>query len=538
MLHRTIAFAAALAALAPFSAFSADRRMSYDELASASDKVLLGSVGVKSSHWADDAHIYTEVMVYPDVTLKGTDQGPVLVQMLGGTVGDTTMSVSDGPELIAGQRVVVFLKQESGRFVVVGRAAGTVNAASPEAAEAVDSAAANTERVTGRRLLHERGLARQFLGRGAAPSGGAATAHAATQVGCYSTDGAKWGAASATYKIGAGIPASWNASIDASTSTWNNVGAAFRLVNDSSSVNELSYKDLVATYGSSYANTLAVTTTWSSTSTGQISKATIEINNSWPWNVTGDAGGPDVQNVLTHEFGHWMRLLDIYSPSTCSEVTMWGSAASGETKKRTLEQPDLDGFLSLYSGGGGTPAVGTPALLSPGNGVTGVAATAALSWSAASNAASYDVYLGTTASPAHVATVTGNAYQPAGLTAGATYYWRVVAKNTTTSSSSATFSFTVGEGLTGTPSGPTLVSPANGATSVSLTPLMQWTAVSGATGYDIYIGTNASPARIGTVSGTAVYVSGFRSGTLYYWKVVARTAAGSSSSTLASFTTN
>jgi len=38
-----------------------------------------------------------------------------------------------------------------------------------------------------------------------------------------------------------------------------------------------------------------------------------------------------------------MRLLDIYSPTTCSEVTMWGSAGYGETKKRTLEQADIDG---------------------------------------------------------------------------------------------------------------------------------------------------------------------------------------------------
>ena len=131
-------------------------------------------------------------------------------------------------------------------------------------------------------------------------------------------------------------------------------------MNDSSSVNELSLKDLVATYGSSYSNTFAVTTTWASTSTGIISKAAIEVNNKWSWSLNADPSGPDVQNILTHEFGHWLRLLDIYSPATCGDVTMWGSAAFGETKKRTLEQPDIDGFLSLYEG---TPAtVGAPVL--------------------------------------------------------------------------------------------------------------------------------------------------------------------------------
>ena len=126
-------------------------------------------------------------------------------------------------------------------------------------------------------------------------------------------------------------------------------GAAFKLVNDTSVVNELSYKDLVAAYGSSYANTFAVTTTWTSGSTGRITRATIEIGNKWPWATTGAANTADVQNILTHQFGHWMRLLDIYSPTTCSEVTMWGSAVYGETKKRTLEQADIDGLMSLYA---------------------------------------------------------------------------------------------------------------------------------------------------------------------------------------------
>ena len=67
---------------------------------------------------------------------------------------------------------------------------------------------------------------------------------------------------------------------------------------------------------------------------------------------------------------------------------------------------------------------------------------------------------------------------------------------------------------------------------------MQWTAVTGAQAYDIFIGTTPVPAPIGTVRGTAVTVSGFQSGTLYYWKIVARTASGSVTSPVASFRTN
>ena len=47
----TVSTALLIAALAPFPSEAANRRQSYDELAGASDKVVLGTVGVKSSHW-------------------------------------------------------------------------------------------------------------------------------------------------------------------------------------------------------------------------------------------------------------------------------------------------------------------------------------------------------------------------------------------------------------------------------------------------------------------------------------------------------
>jgi hypothetical protein len=536
MIHtELLAIAIISATLLPPAASAANRHQSYDELTAASDKVVLGTVGVKSSHWADDSLIYTDVVVSPDVTVKGAEEGAVVVRVLGGTVGDTRMAVSDGPEFPEGERVVLFLKRDAERFRVVGRAAGSIRASSPDAADALEGAFSEIERTSRQRLTHKRGLAGSYLSlssRTAQPlARSGATAAAVTTVGCYSVDGAKWGVASATYKIGVYIPANWSPSIDASTATWNSVGAGFRLLNDPGSTNELSYIDLVAKYGSSYANTYAVTTTWSSVSTSRISKATIEINTKWAWSIAGEPNMADVQNILTHEFGHWMRLLDIYSPSTCSEVTMWGTAPLGEIKKRTLEQSDIDGFLSLYGGGS---ALGAPVLTAPANGAAGVSVTPTLTWSGVSGASSYDVYFGTASAPPLVTSVTGTAFQPGTLSAGVTYYWRIVARDASNSASSAVYSFTTAGGSV---SGPTLLSPAIQATGVSLTPVMQWTAVPGATVYDLYIGTNPSPSRIGTVSSTSVTVSGFRSGVTYYWKVVARSSTASSSSDVWSFRT-
>jgi hypothetical protein len=503
-------------------AAGAERRRSYEELAVASDKVVLGTVGVKSSYWGDDAHIYTEILISPDVTIRGAEEGLVVVRSLGGTVGDTTMTVADGPEFRAGQHVVVFLKREGDHFVVVGRAAGVVSAA-PEAAAAVESAFRVAERTAGRKLEYSRGLASSYMDRFAA----------AAQVGCYGTDGTRWEADSARYKIGTTIPAEWAASIDASASTWSNAGAAIRLINDTGSVNELSYKDLVATYGSSYLDTFAVTTTWSNNSTGLITKATTEFGTKWPWSTAGVANRVDVQNILTHELGHWMRLLDIYSPATCSEVTMWNAASYGETKKRTLEQADLDGLFSLYGRAGAMP--GTPGPISPANDAMGVSVTAALTWSAATNATSYEVYFGMTSPPPLAGTVTATTFQPGALAAGWTYYWRVVAKNAAGSAASATFSFTVAGG---TPTaGPTLVWPKEGATGVAVRIVMEWSAVPSATAYEVYVGTRASPGMIGTVKVTTAKVKGLRPGTVYYWKVVARTPIGLLGSAVGSFRT-
>jgi len=55
----------------------------------------------------------------------------------------------------------------------------------------------------------------------------------------------------------------------------------------------------------------------------------------------------DMQNIATHEIGHGFGLADMYSDS-CSEVTMYGYSNYGETKKRTLESPDIAGLQKLY----------------------------------------------------------------------------------------------------------------------------------------------------------------------------------------------
>lgn len=65
------------------------------------------------------------------------------------------------------------------------------------------------------------------------------------------------------------------------------------------------------------------------------------------WSATGEAGKMDFENIATHELGHSVGMDDIYE-SVCSEVTMFGFAADGETKKRSLEVQDVTGVSTLY----------------------------------------------------------------------------------------------------------------------------------------------------------------------------------------------
>ncbi len=68
----------------------------------------------------------------------------------------------------------------------------------------------------------------------------------------------------------------------------------------------------------------------------------------YPWSAVGEAGKMDFGNIATHEIGHSFGMDDIYD-SSCLDVTMYGYANYGETKKRDLAQPDITGIQKLYN---------------------------------------------------------------------------------------------------------------------------------------------------------------------------------------------
>jgi hypothetical protein len=178
------------------------------------------------------------------------------------------------------------------------------------------------------------------------------------------------------------------------------------------------------------------------------------------------------------------------------------------------------------------------ALQAPGNptpsaGATGVPLSPTMTWGSVTGATSYEVYFGTQNPPALVTTTTGTTYVPGGLIAGATYYWKVSARNGDSQTSSPVWSFAT----LAAPAAPQLRSPASGSTLTTNSAILDWQAASGATSYDVYFGTQNPPPIVRNQT-TLQYSTGtLANGVTYYWRIAAKNGVGSTMSTVWSFRT-
>jgi len=94
-----------------------------------------------------------------------------------------------------------------------------------------------------------------------------------------------------------------------------------------------------------YPGVIAVTYIWYSGA--QIVESDCRMNTYFKWSLSGQAGKMDVQNIMTHEFGHWCGLADLYN-DVDYWLTMYGYANYGETYKRTLGLGDINGLEAVY----------------------------------------------------------------------------------------------------------------------------------------------------------------------------------------------
>jgi len=80
---------------------------------------------------------------------------------------------------------------------------------------------------------------------------------------------------------------------------------------------------------------------------GYMRESDVVFNTYHPWGAYGESNMYDVRNVATHEFGHWLVLLDQHNPWDYWD-TMYYSTYKGETRKRTLAWDDKRGIRAIY----------------------------------------------------------------------------------------------------------------------------------------------------------------------------------------------
>ena len=113
------------------------------------------------------------------------------------------------------------------------------------------------------------------------------------------------------------------------------------------------YKNVI-TWGRLRWGVVAMASIWYYTDTREIVDADIILNSRYKWGIDPDDEGPiqlqdafDIQNVVTHEAGHWSGLKDLYN-NTYWAMTMYGYTTYGETIKSSLEPGDVAGVQTVY----------------------------------------------------------------------------------------------------------------------------------------------------------------------------------------------
>lgn len=176
-----------------------------------------------------------------------------------------------------------------------------------------------------------------------------------------------------------------------------------------------------------------------------------------------------------------------------------------------------------------------PELVSPEDGSISVLLSPTLSWNRIYNASTY--YLQLSSSPDFSSIlinsnyINNNSYTCSSITLAnsTTYYWRVLARNHIGLSNwSNTFHFTTVSVTV--PNPPTLVTPTNGATDVSLEPTLSWSVIPTADTCQLQIATSSSfdlnVRNYTNLRSNNVTCSNLSYSTTYYWHVRERNRVG------------
>jgi hypothetical protein len=162
----------------------------------------------------------------------------------------------------------------------------------------------------------------------------------AAPVSAYSYSGYKWNANYVAYQKDSSVPSSWSSAISASASAWNNAGATF-------SIQPMITNNKI--YCQNDGNTGYVGLAVPTRSGVYNTRYLMYVNSYYPMSTAsgGETGKFDVQSIVTHEFGHWLTLWDVYG-SANSTKTMFITTYTNDISKRSLDADDIAGIKYIY----------------------------------------------------------------------------------------------------------------------------------------------------------------------------------------------
>ncbi len=359
---------ALLLALTASQAAAAVVYRSVGDLTAEAQQIIIGDVTAVTSFW-DASHelIKTHVIVSVDQYLVGTGTGTEVLEMDGGTVGDEGLRVSTLPVFETGDRVLLFLRSSVSSRIGSFQAAYLTDGKQvarmrPLCGRLIDSSVQPLSDV----VQEIRGAvppgtvvpdARPYTGGFRLPLGESR----------YELCGFDWtqyaNPMGESYRINAnctdasaGDSASQIAQIQNGFNTWTSAGADFAFTYGGTSTSTS-----VSNNGTNLiffhqnppvgSDVIAYNQPW--TSGGHMTESDIAFNDRdfvW-WNGSGSCSGMmDIQDIITHELGHTLCLLDLYNGYD-SEKTMYGYSSSCETNKRTLASDDISGIIAIYGSG-------------------------------------------------------------------------------------------------------------------------------------------------------------------------------------------
>ena len=218
----------------------------------------------------------------------------------------------------------------------------------------------------------------------------------------------------------------------------------------------------------------------------------------------------------------------------------------GSNYKLRIGQFEMGGFVkdTLYlRRNDNLPSAGNTIAPSAPTGLSATAGTSivSLDWNnnSESDLYAYDIYRSTTSgsgySKINLVRSKDSNYTDTNVINSTTYYYVVKAVDTNFNSSG--YSSQVPATPIPGPGNATSPSPATGATGVSITTTLSWTAASGATSRDVYFGTVSPGTLKGNQTATTYNPGTLVNNTTYYWRIDEKKDGGTTTGDVWSFTT-